>query len=133
MAKVNNEKGAALVLVLWIIVLFVVLGTILFAQLLTTSKQMVKQEEAAAETDIVNMSAVYVSTYIKQHSGDDGITEKELTSLVSNVPTSIIIDEYTATLKLDPELEENQIKLAVTVSDKNDNKRTEVEYIPISR
>jgi flagellar basal body-associated protein FliL len=132
MSKVNNEKGAALVLVLWIIVLFVVLGTILFAQLLTTSKQMVKQEEAAAETDIINMSVVYVSTYLKQQGGEDGITEKELTSLLRNVPNSIIIDEYTATLSK-PELEGSQIKLTITVSDEKGNERTEVEYIPISK
>ncbi|WP_077308356.1 hypothetical protein [Terribacillus halophilus] len=133
MAKVNNEKGAALVLVLWIIVLFVVLGTILFAQLLTTSKQMVKQEEAAAETDIINMSAIYVSTYLKQHGGTEGITEKEMSSLVNNVPDSINIDDFTATLRPKLELDKNQIELTVIVSDKNDNKRTEVEYIPISR
>ncbi|QXE00567.1 hypothetical protein [Terribacillus sp. DMT04] len=132
MSKINNEKGAALVLVLWIIVLFVVLGTILFAQLLTTSKQMVKQEEAAAETDIINMSVVYVSTYLKQQGGEDGITEKELTSLLHTVPNPIIIDEYTATLSK-PELEESQIKLTITVSDEKGNERTEVEYIPISK
>ncbi|SDD15571.1 hypothetical protein SAMN05421663_10795 [Terribacillus halophilus] len=127
-----DERGAALVMVLWIIVLLVLLGTILSAQLLTTTKQMKRQEESAIKTDIINMATIYVSTYIKQNGGTDGLNEEALPDIIAKVPTDIEIDNYKAELK--PELQEDksQIELTVTV-EINDSESTEVKYISVSK
>ncbi|MFP7477936.1 hypothetical protein [Terribacillus saccharophilus] len=128
----NDETGAALVMVLWIIVLLVLLGTILSAQLLTTTKQMKRQEESAIETDIMNMATVYVSAYIKQNAGTDSVKEEELSTLVNNVPKSINIDGYDASLTPKLQLDQNQIELTVNVRI-NEKESSEIKYIPISK
>ncbi|WP_175072895.1 hypothetical protein [Terribacillus sp. AE2B 122] len=128
----DEEKGAALVMVLWIIVLLVLLGTILSAQLLTTTKQMKRQEESAIETDILNMATIYVSTYMKQNGGTDGVKEEELSTLVNNVPGSINIDGYEVTLTPVLQLDQNQIELTVSMKI-NEIESSNIKYIPISK
>ncbi|MCM3224340.1 hypothetical protein [Terribacillus saccharophilus] len=130
MNRIHNEKGAALAIVLWIIVLFVVLGTILFAQLLSTTNQMNRQGESTAESDIANMSAIYVSAYLKQNGGSDGISSKELSSLIDDMPDLITIDQYD--VELGPEVEEDQIILNLEISRDNEVLEKEV-LVPLKK
>ncbi|MEC0303399.1 hypothetical protein [Terribacillus saccharophilus] len=127
MHKLHNEKGAALVLVLWIIVLLTILGTILFSQLLTTTLQMNKQKEATIESDLSNMATLYVSTFINQQNA----TRDSLEETLGRLPEQIEIDNNT--IKLDAnvnENNENEILLDITI-DETEGHRTEI--IPIQQ
>lgn len=127
MHKLHNEKGAALVLVLWIIVLLTILGTILFSQLLTTTLQMNKQEEATIESDLSNMATLYVSTFINQQNA----TRDSLEETLGRLPEQIEIDNNTIKLKANiNENNENEILLDITI-DETEGHRTEI--IPIQQ
>lgn len=127
MHKLHNEKGAALVLVLWIIVLLTILGTILFSQLLTTTLQMNKQEEATIESDLSNMATLYVSTFINQQNA----TRDSLEETLGRLPGQIEIDNNTIKLEANVnENNENEILLDITI-DATEGHRKEI--IPIQQ
>ncbi|MFP7493483.1 hypothetical protein SFC66_06810 [Terribacillus saccharophilus] len=132
MHKILNEKGAALAMVLWIIVLFVILGTILSAQLMTTTNLMNKQEESTVESDIANMSAIYVSTYLKQKGESGSINQQDLPMLIADMPPSIKIDSYDVSLNPQLELELNQIRLDLVIRHNKEELRREV-LVPLQK
>ncbi|PAD36431.1 hypothetical protein [Terribacillus saccharophilus] len=125
MCRLHNERGAALVLVLWIIVLLTILGTILFSQLLTTTLQMNKQEEATLESDLSNMATLYVSTFINQKNA----THDSLEETLGQLPKEIEIDNNKITLEANVnENNENEILLDITFDATDGHRR---EKIPI--
>jgi predicted PurR-regulated permease PerM len=126
MYRLHNQKGAALVLVLWIIVLLSILGTILFSQLLTTTHQMNKQEEATLESDLTNMAAIYVSTYINQTDA----TQDTISGIIDGLPDQIVIDQHSVGLEARiNDTNENEILLEISIEDVEGEK---IKIIPLS-
>ncbi|MFS0561870.1 hypothetical protein AB1K91_14090 [Terribacillus sp. 179-K 1B1 HS] len=128
MYRLRNERGAALVLVLWIIVLFTIIGIILFSQLATTSRQMNKQEAATLESDLSHMAAVYVSTYIKQEAGSNSMTQEKLTEILKSLPERITIDQRDITLAAAVESDHINVTVGILIDKENVQR---VETIPI--